>query len=82
MEVVVRVHLVSSYRLASVDGAQHCRFIVATAMPTGTAMKPEDQVVDLTKGATGNADLRERNTGIAAGPSYEFPCVFIGVIAG
>jgi hypothetical protein len=82
IEVVVGVHLVSSCCFASLAGAQHCRFIIAMAMPTSMAMKPEDQVVDLIKGATGNAGMGKRNAGIAARPSYGFPCVLIGVIAG
>ncbi|WP_211633638.1 hypothetical protein [Paraburkholderia nemoris] len=82
IEVVVGVHLVSSCCFASVDGVQHCRFTVAMAMPTGMAMKPEDQVIDLIKGSTGNAGMRKRNTGIARRPSYAFPCVLIGVITG
>jgi hypothetical protein len=80
IEIVVGVHRVSSC-FASAAGAQHCRFIIAMAVPTATAMKPEDQVFDLIKGATGNAGMRKRNAGIAAQTSYGFPCVLIGVIA-
>jgi hypothetical protein len=65
-----------------VSGAQHCRFIIAMAMPTGMAMKPEDQVVDLITGAARNSGVGKRNAGIAARPSYGFPCELIGVIAG
>lgn len=82
IEVVVDVHLVSSCCFGSVTGAQHCGFIIAMPMPTGIAMKSEDQVVDLINGATGNAGTRKRNAGIAAQPSYGFPCVLIGVSAG
>ncbi|WP_031358620.1 hypothetical protein [Caballeronia sordidicola] len=81
IEVGVGVHRVSSCCFATVAGAQHCGFIIAMAMPTGMAMKPEGQVVDLIKGATGNAGMRKRNAGIAAQTSYGFPCVLIGVIA-
>jgi hypothetical protein len=81
IEVVDGVHLVSSCRFASVAGAEHCRFIIAMDMPTGMTMKSEDQVVDLIKGATGNPGVRKRNAGIAARPSYGFPCTRIGVIA-
>ena len=67
---------------ASVSGAQHCRFIIAMAMPTGMVMKPEDQVVDLITGAARNSGVGKRNAGIAARPSFGFPCELSGVIAG
>jgi hypothetical protein len=82
IEVVVGVHLVSSCCFASVAGAKHCRSINAMAMPAGMTMKAEDQVFDLIKRATGNPGMRKRNAGIAARPSYGFPCARIGVIAG
>jgi hypothetical protein len=82
IEVVVRVHLVSSCCFASVAGAQHCRSINAMAMPTGTTMKSENQVIVLIKRATGNPGMRKRNAGIVARSPYGFPYARIRVIAG
>jgi hypothetical protein len=46
VEVIVGVHLVSTYRFASVVGAAHCPVNNAMAMPSAAGMKRVDQVID------------------------------------
>ena len=81
VEVIVGVHLVSTYRFASVIGAAHCHVNNVMAVPIAAAMKWWNNAIDLIRIASRHSTVPERDSGIAVPAPYGFPCAWIRVCA-